>query len=186
MGIDHLIFGALMAIIVLLFATVAGVHRIAHVLNILEERSRPRQCRGRARGLENLRQPQDRLPARLGLRSINDELYHNRTPEKTAARLARSGGHPVVGRNPRGAWEPLDIPLVGADGALKRLAAFEVADLEALRAEAIAQQGAWAHRERFAERGAELLQGHKRAKRLGQLSKKDQKQRAELARVAWP
>lgn len=30
MGIDHLIFGALMAIIVLLFATVAGVHRIAH------------------------------------------------------------------------------------------------------------------------------------------------------------
>lgn len=115
---------------------------------------------------------------------LNNTLHHERTPPAESVN-ARPGGHPMAGRNPNGAWSPLDIRMVGADGSLKRLAIFDIEDIEYLYVEAEAQEQGWARRRRWAESARKMLAAHKRAKRIEQLPRAQVAELGELARESW-
>jgi hypothetical protein len=138
--------------------------------------------------LEGLSPAAFREMARRGwIYEVNNALHSGRSPETRPAdrSTARPGGHPADGRNPRGAWKPLDdIAVVGADGALKRLASFELADLAFLRDQALAQETGWAKRRAWAERGSELLKASKKS-RIEELSKFQVEELSRLAGEAW-
>ena len=127
------------------------------------------------------------LARRGWVSSVNDLLHHQRAwPAAAAKAVARAGTHPVAGRNPRGAWSPLqDIVMVGADGWLKALAQFDADDLESLRLEAVGQEKGWARRHRWAKRAAQLLAAHNKATRVEQLPKSQLGELAELAVESW-
>ena len=119
------------------------------------------------------------------LDKVNNRLGFERNRACRPAKAARPGSHPAMGRNPSGAWKPLDIPMQGADGALKRLASFDLEDLEHLRTEALGKEQGWRRRRVWTERARKLVKAHASAERIEQLPKSQVEELSKLAREAW-
>lgn len=87
---------------------------------------------------------------------------------------SRRGGLNVAqGRNPNAAgvgsfFSPLDIPMVGADGIMKALREFTLADLASLHRVCVGRRQGWQQRETWCEQAQAALRGSK-ARKISEL-----------------
>ena len=116
---------------------------------------------------------------------MNNSLHKARGVAAETALRPRTGGHPADGRNPAGAWKPLDIHRLGADGIFKRLVEFDLGDLEFMRLEALGQERGWKAQREWTEVATAMLDAHRSAKRIEDLSKKQQGELGTLAAEVW-
>lgn len=135
--------------------------------------------------------------ARIGwLKVVNDQMHQDRSGPVEVPRLAasmpikgagsvRQPTHPVGGRNPRGAWEPLEnITLQAANGRLKALAEFTYEDAEYLYDHSRQQERGYAKRAAWAAKAKEML-GDDRRKTISKLNKSQVAELSMMAKGAW-
>jgi len=131
----------------------------------------------------------ERLAILGWISEVNNHLHYSRSEpaqEEQEAVGTRPGTHPISGRNPRGAWRPLEnIRMQGADGTLKPLADFTLADVERLRDIAQSQVDGWARRRKWANCAAKLLSAKGAGQRVGALKKSQVEELSKLASEAW-
>jgi hypothetical protein len=125
---------------------------------------------------------------RIGwMKLVGDELHFERTGRLPAERLpstpTRLPSHPVIGRNPRGAWKPLSLT-VEINGGYKALVELTVEDVTALAIDYSAKAAGYARRAEWCERARRLMEVSKK-ETVARLNKEQLKKLAEMAKGAW-